>query len=200
MARQFVLVNHQFRRVARVLISAISLALLAGVPLVLCERALNAPAPHRNRPGPQLSMPANDFGKLLVRLDKQKDQRAQWAYAALVAIVAISVVKKVFTIPGLQYAYMLLGPAGVLMLESIRAGYMYEQRVAGLISTPMISEVAFYSVNMLWLYFAVSILLFFVAFFLVTILSRNLTMENEDASKSHSCTLRIVGGTRLRRL
>jgi hypothetical protein len=128
-------------------------------------------------------MCAEQFSKLVERLDKQKGQRSEWAYAAIVAIAAVSVVKRTFRIPWLMPAYLLLGTAGGFMLESIRASDEYERSVAQLITLTKVSDVQFAAVNSLlwrqltWLNTGVLMLLLFVSCFLVAVLSGKVVDE-----------------------
>src|SRR5262245_56071312 len=108
-------------RAKREIVLATALLLLfAGVPAVVCEWYLHHPKPSKDgkakpskggnataaaqakkpaapggnaKPGKKdnATLPAKLATKLLVRLDKQKEQHSQWAYAALTAIVAVSV-------------------------------------------------------------------------------------------------------------
>jgi hypothetical protein len=167
---------------SRVVLALILLLSCAGLPLIWCESRLARPdrGPASVAPSPPLA--AATFGLIVVRLDKQKDQRSTWAYTALVAIIAISVVKKTFRIPWTRFAYLLLGTAGVLMFESIRAGDEYERRVAVLIGEPAVSEAAYNVVNDLlwlqraWINTAASVLLCF----LTAVISNNVEYQTED--------------------
>lgn len=126
------------------------------------------------------------FDSLTVRLDKQKEQRSGWAYAALVGIVAISVVKKVFAIPWVRWTYVLLGAAGTLLLQCIRAGDFYERRLAYLIIQPSLRDSDLNGIsNLLWiqrtfLNAALAVLLIFVSAFLVAVVSGRTTFTNTE--------------------
>jgi hypothetical protein len=166
------------------------LTVCAGIPLVLCELGfVHAGMVATSRGG---TLNHDQFIELVTRLDKQKEQRSSWAYAALVAIVAVTVVKRLFHIPWLRFAYVLLTVAATLLFETIRAGDEYEQRIAGLIvaatlrPTKCVTEVDFDTVvNLLWLQmkflrWAAAMLLLFVSTFLAAALSGRLEYDAHD--------------------
>jgi|SRR5688572_9918499 len=161
------------------------LFVFALLPLFYCEWRLRTSGAHSDGHGTKSTMSKDDFAKIVQRLDRQKDQRSAWAYAALVAIVAISVVKKAFSIPWIRVAYVFLGTAGVFMFESIRAGDEYERLVAIMVILPSIQESQFNDVvdllwlQLRWLKFAAASLLLFVGAFLVAVLSGNVQQEVE---------------------
>ena len=154
-------------------LAAMLVGLSAAVPLALCELRfyrLGNTSPTDNNV--VVAMTSAEFAKVLPRLDKQKDQRSDWAYGALVGIVAITVLKRVIQVPGLRQAYALLGSSGVLLLESIRAGDLYERHAANLVRAPIITDVVFKQINgllwsqIVWLNVAVGLLIIFVLVFL----------------------------------
>lgn len=128
------------------------------------------------------------FDSLTVRLDKQKEQRSTWAYTALVGVVAVSVVKKVFPIPWVRLAYVLLAAAGTLLLQCIRAGDEYERRIAYLMTEPGLRESDLFGViAVLWvqrtfLNSALALLLLFVGIFLVAVVSGRTTFSGAEES------------------
>src|SRR6185503_1879626 len=96
-----------FRKHRDVVRAVLVLGILAAGPIIVCEVCLfqlrsNAGIAAGYRPTqgekpaiPALTISAATFDRLTARLDKQKTQRSDWAYAALVAIVAVSVLKRV---------------------------------------------------------------------------------------------------------
>lgn len=166
-----------------VTVALLLLAVCALTPFLYCEYRLRSSGAHPDRNQKMTTLTEGEFAKLVARADKQKDQRSEWAYAALVAIVAISVLKKARNIPWGRYAYLLLGTAGVYMFESIRAGDEYERTVASLMLMPAVEEAEFNLMNDLlwlqlsWLNVAAGMLLLFVAVFLVAVLSGKVQLE-----------------------
>ena len=166
-----------------ILRAALILLIVSGAPLLACELCIFTlrVTPTLAVTGSSLS-PAN-FDRLTLRLDKQKEQRSQWAYAVLVAIVAVSVVKKKIEIPWARTAYLLLGVSGALMFESIRAGDEYERSVAALVVNGVVTSGAFAAANdylrlqMLWFNTAAFILLLFVGIFITVVLAHKTVQE-----------------------
>ena len=120
---------------------------------------------------------ATVFKDLLDRLEKQKEARATWAYAALVGLIAISVTTRVFAIPWVRWAYIPTGAAAVLLVESIHASDIYTRRITYLILHPPVLQNDLGGIStVLWcqlqfLYLAVSLMALFVMSFLVAIVS-----------------------------
>ena len=164
------------------------LLIFCGLPIAVCEYQLASDtklAASVSTP-PTETIDARQFATLVARLDKQKEQRSQWAYAAIVALVAILVVKRTFQIPWIKPAYLSLGTAGVLMFESIRAGDLYEQNVAWLTTLERVDGAKFKVVNAMlwrqltWLNYATVALLLFIGMFLVAVVSGNVHQEGSD--------------------
>lgn len=171
-------------RAKREIIFATALLMLfVGVPVTICEWYLHN---YQSSKGGCQTLGPKTVTKLIVRLDRQKEQHSQWAYVALSAIVAVSVVKRTFKIPWVRPAYVLLGTAGALLLESIRAGQLYESVVTGLTLRGTLSERDFYTINGLlwwqiqWLSYAAFTLLLFVGIFIVAVLSGKVDFNDEE--------------------
>lgn len=92
---------------------------------------------------------ADSFERVVKRLEQQSAQYSTWAYAAVVGIVAISVVKKVLAIPAIRWAYVLIGPAATFLLQSLRAGVLFTQRVTFLAITPSLTSEQFDQIQQL---------------------------------------------------
>jgi hypothetical protein len=160
----------------------VALLLFVGLPIFICESHLRHPESKKQEAGTLLE---DQTGRLIERLDKQKEQHAQWAYTALAAIVAIAVVKRTFKIPWIRPAYALLGTAGGFLLESLRAGQMYERYVTGFALQATLSREGFNTINRIlwwqieWLNYAAIALLLFVGMFLLAVLSGKVEFEQE---------------------
>ena len=173
------------RRYLPVLAGGILLLVMAGVPLWTCERALAAAAGRAENAPTGKSVEREVFERLVLRLDKQKDQRTTWAYAALAAIIAVSVVRRVFPIPWLRASYLLLASCGAWLVEAIQAGDLYEKRIAFLVSQGQLRQSQldnaqeFLWLQITWLSYATAGLLLFVGAFLLAVVSGRVDMEGE---------------------
>src|SRR5215213_3182094 len=136
MNRMRVLLRGYWLRMNREIIAGTVLVVAIGVPLLWCRNELRPVLSSSEKPSHGSSVQRAAFDSLIVRLDKQKEQRSNWAYTALVGIIAVSVFKRVFPIPWVRGTYVLLAVAGTLLLCSIQAGDHYERRVAYLVLEP----------------------------------------------------------------
>lgn len=130
-------------------------------------------------------LPADAFGRLVPRMEKQKEQYSSWAYTALAAIIAISVVKRVLPSPWIRWTFMILGPAAVLLLQTLRAGVYFDQRLTFLSVRGSINEPQFVGVQTLlafqfsWLSAGLVLLLLFVSSFIVAIVAGRLDLTTK---------------------
>ena len=117
------------------------------------------------------------FERFASHLDEQQKQNSSWAYAALVGIIVVSVVKRVLPSPWMRWAYTLLGPASVLLLQAIRAGVFFEQRMTYLSIRATMSESQFNGVQAMLstqfacLSMALLVLILFVGSFVIAVIS-----------------------------
>lgn len=162
--------------------AATVILLMAGVPAAICEWHLRHPEPAKTETG---SLCADQTSRVILRMDKQKAQYSEWAYTALAAIVAVAVVKRTFGMPWIRSAYALLGSAGALLLQSLRAGQLYEQYVTGFSVRTTLTYNEFNVINRLmrwqitWLNFAALALLLFVGMFLLAVVSDRINFNQE---------------------
>ena len=111
--------------------AAICLLLLAsGLALCWSEHRIELINQSFSHPARGATLNEAAFQRLALHLDDQQKQNSSWAYAALVGIIVVSVVKRALPSPWLRWSYTLLGPASVLLLQAIRAGVYFEQRMA----------------------------------------------------------------------
>jgi hypothetical protein len=146
-------------------------------PFWWCQCTLGPAIEASHAAGTGITLEERAAEHLLVRTDAQHQQHINWAYAALAGIVAVSVVKRVFAIPWLKLAYSLLCVAAAFLLQSIRAGEAYQERVAylALMQRIYISDVTGLSrllwVQTIYLNRAATALLLFVSVFIVAVVS-----------------------------
>lgn len=153
-----------------VIASALAIG-LSECPIERVDASFSSPSPATGTPA--LVEPA--FTRLAVRLDAEQQQNSAWAYAALVGIITISVVKRVLPSPWMRWAYICLAPAAILLLQAIRAGVYFEQRLAYLaIHATMTSAQFMRTQEMLRVQFgclesALAVLIVFVGSFIVAV-------------------------------
>ncbi len=168
--------------------AVVALALLLGASIILfvwTECRLQKIVETFNHPMPGKALAPDPFTGVVPRMEKQKEQYGSWAYTALAAIVAISVVKRVLPSPWIRWAYVILGPAAVLLLQTIRAGVYFDQRLTYLSLRGVMNPMQFGGIQRLlglqvkYLSLGLSLLLVFVGSFVVAIVLGKLHVNSD---------------------
>lgn len=71
---------------------------------------------------------------------KQAEQFRGWSVLVLAAIVAILVTTKVHRAPAVEWAYLVLGPATMFLVNSLYAGWVLNKRYTHLVATNNYSD------------------------------------------------------------
>jgi hypothetical protein len=113
----------RYTRVA-LLLALTTVALTYGYFLVQRNSFID---PDRNRPRTLGVMQA-----AAEQYSKQSDKFSDWALAVLAGVVAVTVTTKVHEVKYCDYVFIALGPAGGLLVMSMRAGWEFQRRLANM--------------------------------------------------------------------